>query len=255
MVATAQKKAAILAIGDELLSGRTRDANIHHLGNWLTERGVALCEARIVADDEAAIVSALNALRHAYDYVFTSGGIGPTHDDITVDAVAAAFELPVIENPEALSILENWYAEREQEVTDARRRMARTPEGASLINNPVSGAPGVIIGNVFVMAGVPRIFKSMLENLEQHIEMGAITHSAAVTARGMAESQLASHLVAIQDELPGLSIGSYPMDEEKGGVTIVARSFSQDDVTAAIERVAQEIERQGIVPEFGDRKG
>ena len=151
-----QKSAAILVIGDEILSGRTRDANLHFLAGWLTERGVALKEARVVGDEEAAIVAALNALRTEYDYVFTSGGIGPTHDDITADAVSAAFGVPCVEHPQAIKLIEAWYAARGEEATPARRRMARMPQGAELIRNPVTGAPGVRIENVFVMAGVPR---------------------------------------------------------------------------------------------------
>ena len=154
------KTAAILAIGDELLTGRTRDANIHFLGHWLTERGIAMAEARIVGDDKEDIVTALNHLRARYDYVFTSGGIGPTHDDVTADAVAAAFGAKVIEHPRAIAMIKAWYDARGKETTPARRRMARVPEGAELINNPVSGAPGVRIGNVFVMAGVPKYFKA-----------------------------------------------------------------------------------------------
>ena len=138
-----QKTAAILAIGDELLSGRTRDANMHYLAGWLTERGGALLEARVVPDDADAIGGALNALRAKYDYVFTSGGIGPTHDDITVDAIAAALGVKVIEHPRAAAMVRAYYGERGIEVTPARLRMARTPEGAELIDNPVSGAPGM----------------------------------------------------------------------------------------------------------------
>ncbi|MBI1366640.1 MAG: competence/damage-inducible protein A, partial [Alphaproteobacteria bacterium] len=183
-----QKTAAIIAIGDELLSGRTRDANIHFLAGWLTERGVALKEARIVGDEEAMIVAALNALRHRYDYVFTSGGIGPTHDDITADAVAAALGVPCVEHPQARALIESWYGARGLDVTPARLRMARMPAGAELIANPVSGAPGVRIGNIFVMAGIPEIFRAMLAAVDSVIERGPVLHARAVTAEGLAES-------------------------------------------------------------------
>ena len=153
-----RKTAAVLAIGDEILSGRTRDSNIHYLASWLTERGVALMEARIVGDELDDIFSALNDLRARYDYVFTSGGIGPTHDDITVDAIANAFGVEVVAHPRAVELITNWYQTRGEEVTEARLHMARTPAGAVLIENKISGAPGVRIENVFVMAGVPRIF-------------------------------------------------------------------------------------------------
>ena len=247
-----RKTAAILAIGDELLSGRTRDANIHHLAGWLTARGVELLEARIVPDDETAIVAALNALRETYDYVFTSGGIGPTHDDITVDAIAAALGVRVIEHPDAVRTLEAWYGARGQEVTAARRRMARAPEGADLIFNPVSGAPGIKVGNVFVMAGVPRIFEGMLETIEPWIERGAVIQSMSATAWRLPESRLADALTAIQKASPGVALGSYPIDGDVKGVTIVARSEDAAAAARAIEKVAAAMRAEGAEPEFGD---
>lgn len=249
-----QPTAAILAIGDELLSGRTRDANIHFLASWLTERGVALGEARIVGDEEGVIASALNALRSAHDYVFTSGGIGPTHDDITADAVATAFNRPVIEHPEAIALIERWYAARDEEVTPARRRMARMPEGARLIPNPVTGAPGVAIENVFVMAGVPSIFQGMLNAVEKEIEGGAKLYACAVTAEGLPESKLADQLADIQSALKGVSIGSYPIDGDVKGVTIVARSENLSTAEAAIASVAAAMRALGADPIMNDRK-
>ena len=246
--------AAVLAIGDELLSGRTRDANIHHLSGWLTERAVALKEARIVADDLDAIASALNALRASYDYVFTSGGIGPTHDDITVDAVAQAFGVSVIESPEALALIEAWYAKRGEAVTPARRRMARMPAGAMLIRNPVTGAPGVRIENVFVMAGVPTIFQGMLGAVEPEIKGGTKVHSRAVTAPNLPESRLAEQLGDIQNALIGVSLGSYPIDGDELGVTIVARSENPELAEAAIASVSAAIRALGVEPQSGDRK-
>jgi len=249
-----RKTAAILAIGDELLSGRTRDANMHYLAGWLTARGVTLKEARIVGDEQDDIVEALNALRGKFDYVFTSGGIGPTHDDITVDAIAAAYGVPVIEHPRAISMLKAWYAANGKELTPSRRRMARTPEGAQLIDNPASGAPGVRVGNVFVMAGVPRIFQAMLAAIESEIEHGAVLHSRAVTARNLPESRLADQLHAIQSALKGVAIGSYPIDGDEKGVTVVARSDDAAIAEAAIDAAATAIRALGFEPEFGDRR-
>ena len=249
-----QKTAAILAIGDELLSGRTRDENMHHLAGWLTQRGVALKEARFVGDEEADIVGALNALRQSYDYVFTSGGIGPTHDDITVDAIAAAFGVPVIEHPKAIAMIRAYYKARDVEMTLARARMARTPEGAELIDNPVSGAPGVKVDNVFVMAGVPKIFQAMLNALEGAIEHGAIVHSRAATARYLPESKLADQLRDIQSALNGVALGSYPIDGDVKGVTVVARSENAATANAAITAVAAAMRALGFEPEMEDRK-
>lgn len=249
------KTAAILAIGDELLSGRTRDANMHHLAGWLTERAIALKEARVVADDEAAIVAALNALRTKYDYVFTSGGIGPTHDDITYDAVAKAFGRRIVEHPEAIRLIRRWYEAKGEEVTPPRRRMALMPEGAELILNPVSGAPGVRIDNVFVMAGVPSIFQGMLNAIDTALERGVMVHSRAVTALRLPESRLAEQLAAIQAALRGVSIGSYPIDGDEKGVTIVARSESAAIAEAAIESVAAAMRALGAEPLIGERPG
>lgn len=249
-----RKQAAILAIGDELLSGRTRDANIHYLAGWLTERGVTLAEARIVGDVHEEIADALNALRAKYDYVFTSGGIGPTHDDITVDAVAAAFEQPVIEHPTAMAMNSAWYKARDEEVTPARRRMARTPEGAELIKNPVSGAPGVRVGNVYVMAGVPRIFQGMLNAIETDIEVGVKLHSRAAMAKGLPESKLAEQLGEIQSALKGVSLGSYPIDGDIKGVTIVARSEVPATADAAIDAVCAAIRALGVEPVLEDHR-
>ena len=249
-----QKSAAILAIGDELLSGRTRDANMHYLAGWLTERGVALREARVVADIEDDIAAALNDLRAKYDYVFTSGGIGPTHDDITVDAISKALAVPVIEHPLAAEKIRSYYKARDLEATPARMRMARTPEGAELIENPVSGAPGVRIGNVFVMAGVPRIFQAMLNAVEGAIERGAVIHARAATAKGLPESMLAAQLGELQSALKDVSIGSYPIDGDVKGVTVIARSENEKTAQAAIDAVAAAMRAVGFEPEMEDRK-
>jgi len=249
-----QKTAAILAIGDELLSGRTRDANMHYLAGWLTERGVALMEARVVPDDADMIGAALNALRSRYDYVFTSGGIGPTHDDITVDAIGGALGVRVIEHPRAAAIVRAYYKERGLEATPARMRMARTPEGAELIENPVSGAPGVKIGNIFVMAGVPQIFQAMLNAVENEIERGDVIHSFAATARGLPESMLADQLRDIQAALKGVTLGSYPIGGDEKGVTIVARSVDAPVAEQAIRAVTAAMRALGFEAEMEDRK-
>lgn len=249
-----QKTAAILAIGDELLSGRTRDANMHYLAGWLTERGVALKEARVVPDDAGAIGAALNALRAQYDYVFTSGGIGPTHDDITVEAIAAALGVKVIEHPRAAAMVRAYYTERGLDVTPARLRMARTPEGAELIDNPVSGAPGVRIGNIFVMAGVPRIFQAMLAAVEGQIERGEVIHAFAATALNLPESVIADQLRDIQAALKDVSIGSYPIDGDMKGVTVVARSQVAATAQQAINAVSAAMRALGFEPQMEDRR-
>lgn len=247
------KTAAILAIGDELLSGRTRDANMHFLAGWLTERAIALSEARVVADDETAIVEALNALRARYDYVFTSGGIGPTHDDITYAAVARALGVAVAEHQGAIRLIEDWYRARGETLTSARRRMALMPDGAELIPNAVSGAPGVRVGNVFVMAGVPSIFKAMLSAIEPTLEPGVMVHARAVTALGLPESRLADDLVTIEAAFDGVAIGSYPIDGDEKGVTIIARSENPAIAEAAIARVGAAMRALGAAPFDGER--
>ncbi|WP_411817934.1 competence/damage-inducible protein A [Hyphococcus sp. DH-69] len=249
-----QKTAAILAIGDELLSGRTQDANMHYLAGWLTERGVELREARFVTDDMDDIGEALNALRTKYDYVFTSGGIGPTHDDITIDAIAKALGVSVITHPIAKKMIEKFYTAQGKEVTEARLRMARTPEGARLIVNKLSGAPGVCIENIFVMAGVPGIFRVMLTAIDDEIERGEVVHSRAATAYELPESVIAGALGEIQTEIKGVSIGSYPIDGDDKGVTVVARSRDAAIADKAIEAVATAIKAQGFEPVMSDRK-
>lgn len=243
-----RKTAAMLAIGDELLSGRTDDANIQHLAKWLTERGVALVEARVVGDDMRAIGEALNALRAQYDYVFTSGGIGPTHDDITADAIAAAFEVPVVEHPEALALISAWYEQRGEKMTRARRRMARAPRGAQLISNRVSGAPGVRIENVFILAGVPVIFQAMLSAVDPLIERGTVLHSISVTAPGLQESLLAEPLRKIQAAFEGVAFGSYPVMGDIRGVSVVARSEDLALAEAGIEAVSEVMRALGFEP-------
>lgn len=219
--------AALIVIGDEILSGRTEDKNIAQLARWLNGEGIRLTEVRVVPDVQDRIVAAVNALRPDYDYVFTTGGIGPTHDDITVDAMAAAFQVPVIVHPEARAILDDYYASRGG-VTEARLRMARVPAGAELIPNPTSGAPGVRMGNVFILAGVPHIAARMLDALTGKLAGGRPMVSVTVSANA-AESEVAVLLSEVQDEHPGVAIGSYPFYRGGNfGADFVIRSEDQE---------------------------
>lgn len=235
--------AAALAIGDELLSGRTRDKNIGHLANALTQQGIELKEVRIVSDDEAAIVEALNALRAKYTYVFTSGGIGPTHDDITADAIAKAFGVAIDHDPRAMAILEQHYDEIGLEFTTARKRMARIPEGADLIQNNVSKAPGFQIGNVFVMAGVPSVFQAMLESVLSTLEGGDKILSESVEC-SFGEGTIGDALAEIQKTSPETSIGSYPkFDGERFSTQIVVRSRNNAAIKTTMQSIVEMIDR------------
>lgn len=238
--------AAMLAIGDELLSGRTKDKNIGHLADMLQLAGIDLKEVRIVADEEDAIVAALNALRPGYDYVFTSGGIGPTHDDITADAVAKAFGVPCEHDAAAMQLLGEMYARRDMEFTEARQRMARMPVGAAHIRNPVSTAPGFIIGNVYVMAGVPQVFQAMLDEVLPVLRKGAPVLSLAISCP-FGEGEIGAPLAAIQKAHPETSIGSYPRYVGQSFSTeIVVRARSQEPLEAAgaaVEAMIEEIRR------------
>jgi len=232
--------AAVLLIGDEILSGRTKDANLGWIADWLTALGIDLKEARVVSDDEADIVAALNALRARYTYVFTTGGIGPTHDDITADAVAKAFGAGIDHHPEAVAILREHFAARGLPETEARMRMARIPNGAELIPNAVSKAPGFHIGNVFVMAGVPKIMQSMLEAVTPKLTGGRKMLSRTVPLN-LGEGDVAKRLKEIQQAHEGVMIGSYPFEKPDGryGTNIVIRSRDEDRMNAA----AQEVEK------------
>ncbi|MEM9317672.1 MAG: molybdopterin-binding protein [Pseudomonadota bacterium] len=216
--------AAMLVIGDEILSGRTRDANTHFLARVLTDAGIDLAEVRIVPDGTARIVAALNALRDSYTHVFTSGGIGPTHDDITADAVASAFGAAIDVRDDARAILERHYAARNQELNAARLRMARIPEGAALIDNPVSAAPGFSLGNVHVMAGVPAIFQAMVASVMPSLQGGAPLVSQSLRVpRG--EGDIAQTLGALAEAHTETSIGSYPYQQDGlHGSNVVVRS-------------------------------
>lgn len=216
-------KAALLVIGDEILSGRTQDKNVAQVATWLNVQGIRLAEVRVVADDTAAIVEAVNALRARNDYLFTTGGIGPTHDDITVDAVAEAFGVDVVIHPEARAILERYYEPRGG-LTEARLRMARVPEGAELIPNRMSGAPGIQIGNVYLMAGVPSITAGMLDALTGTLEGGLPVLSQTIGS-WVQESEVADLLRQTEQDHDGCAIGSYPFFREgRVGANFVVRS-------------------------------
>lgn len=204
--------AAMIVIGDEILSGRTRDANMHHLAGRLTEMGIDLCEARVIGDRAETIIATVGELAARHDHVFTSGGIGPTHDDITAEAVARAFDTPISIRDDARDILERHYAGTGRDLTEARLRMARIPDGADLIENPVSAAPGFTLRNVHVMAGVPNIFTAMLESLMPRLTGGTPLRSISIRVN-MGEGDLAQHLSEIAARFPDLSVGSYPFVE------------------------------------------
>jgi molybdenum cofactor synthesis domain-containing protein len=239
----ASPTSAVLIIGNEILSGRTQDTNIAYIAKYLSVLGIELCEARVVRDAETDIVTAVNALRTSYTYVFTTGGIGPTHDDITADAIAKAFGVGIDYHPEALAILEPRYKRGEFNVM--RRRMARIPEGASLIKNPVSAAPGFQLENVFVMAGVPMIAQAMLEDIGPRLARGTTIISKTVSA-SIPEGRIAEPLARIQSEHAQVAIGSYPFYRETGsGVEIVVRGRDAPAVEAATEAVEAVLSAQG----------
>jgi molybdenum cofactor synthesis domain-containing protein len=231
--------AAMLVIGDEILSGRTKDKNIGHLADIMTAIGIDLKEVRIVADEEDEIVAAVNAVRARYDYVFTTGGIGPTHDDITADSVAKAFGVPCEYDPRAYKMLEENYARRGMEYTEARKRMARMPVGAEHIDNPVSLAPGFRIGNVHVMAGVPAIFQAMLDNVVPTLKTGTKLLSATVECP-FGEGTIGGPLTEIQKNHPDTIIGSYPKYlDGKFWTELVVRARTQEALDAGRNAVEE----------------
>jgi molybdenum cofactor synthesis domain-containing protein len=229
--------AAMLAIGDELLSGRTRDKNIGHLATMLTAVGIDLKEVRIVSDDESDIIAALNALRSRYRYVFTSGGIGPTHDDITADAVSAAFGLRCEHDEKAMKLLGDSYASRGTEFNETRQRMARMPRGAAHIPNKVSVAPGFIIGNVHVMAGVPSVFEAMLDEVLPTLKTGIILKSVSIHCP-FGEGVIGIPLGAIQKAHPDTIIGSYPKMINGGYmVDLIVRARDEHKMNLAAQAI------------------
>ncbi len=240
--------AAVLIIGDEILSGRTQDTNLGAIARFLGSHGIDVAEARVVGDVEGEIVAAINVLRDRYDYLFTTGGIGPTHDDITADCVARAFGVDLPEHPEILAQMRERYGE---EPNAARRRMARIPVGGSMIKNPVSGPPGFQLGNVFVMAGVPRIMQGMLEDIGWRLKGGAVVVSTTVRVEGTGEGVLAAPLEAVAKAHPALSLGSYPFWDPANrasgfGSNLVMRGRDPNEVEAAVVELIAALEAVGV---------
>lgn len=229
--------AAMLVIGDEILSGRTRDSNMHYLAGELTKVGIRLAEVRVVADETPAIVGAVNALRAQYEQVFTSGGIGPTHDDITAPAIAEAFGVPITLRADAMALLQTHYDRQGLPFNDARQRMARIPDGAVLIDNPVSTAPGFTLGNVHVMAGVPSIFQAMVASVLPTLTGGAPLLSQSLRVmRG--EGEIAADFGALAAEFPDLQMGSYPFNTNGVyGTNLVIRGTDAAQIDRAMTRL------------------
>jgi molybdenum cofactor synthesis domain-containing protein len=240
--------AAVLVIGDEILSGRTKDKNIGYIADYLTAIGIDLKEVRVVADEAAEIVDALNALRAKYTYVFTTGGIGPTHDDITADCVAEAFGAPLEFHPEAIAILKERLAKTGGELNEARLRMARIPKGATLVANKVSGAPGFWIGNVITMAGIPAVMQGMLDEVAPKLKTGTKLLSETIRADAK-EGDVGTELGVIAKAHPATIIGSYPFIDEKNGpnTNIVVRSRDAGElaaVKAEVEGMLKKVKTQ-----------
>ena len=242
--------AGLAIIGDEILSGRTQDRNIAQVASWLNAQGIRLAEVRVVPDIEDRIIEALNALRGTYDYCFTTGGIGPTHDDITVDAVAKALGVPVVIHPEARAILEAYYESRGG-LNEGRLRMARVPDGAELIPNRMSGAPGIRLGNLFLMAGVPHITAGLLDALTGKLEGGRPLVSVTVGAFAP-ESEVADMLRQAEQSAEGVSIGSYPFFKDgRVGSNFVIRSEDQGRAQAIADELAGKLAEVGYDPVAG----
>ena len=236
--------AAVLVIGDEILSGRTLDTNTRDIARYLGVYGIDMAEARTVPDVQEEIVAALNALRARYDYVITTGGIGPTHDDITADAVAAAFGVPLLENQQILDEME---ARRPGQITPARRRMARVPQGGGLVKNPVQGPPGFTIGNVFVLAGVPAVMRGMLEDVGPRLRTGVVTLSRTVRVEGSGEGVIAAPLEFVAKAHPKMSLGSYPFSGPDGpGSNLVLRGRDAEELAATVEELIAALREIGV---------
>ena len=242
--------AALIIIGDEILSGRTQDTNLAYLAKWLNVEGIQMRAVRVVPDDMGAIAEAVNAMKPpAHDYLFTTGGIGPTHDDITVDAIAAAMGVPVVMNPEAEAILRGYYGDR---ITEARLRMARVPDGAELLPNPVSGAPGIRHGNIFIMAGVPKITQGMLAGLEGKLRGGRPVLARSVGA-WTGESAVADLLRDTERAHDGVQIGSYPFWRDgRVGANFVIRSADPHRLVACAEALMDGLRAAGVEPVDGE---
>jgi len=237
--------AAVLIIGDEILSGRTQDTNLRDIARYLGVHGVDVAEARTVPDVHEEIVQALNDLRHKYDYVITTGGIGPTHDDITADAVAAAFGVELYEHPEIMAQLTARWGDQ---LNAARRRMARVPRGGDLVKNPVQGPPGFTIGNVFTLAGVPAIMRGMLEDVGPRLRGGAVTHARTVRVEGSGEGTIAAPLEGVAKAHPAMSLGSYPFFGPDGfGSNLVLRSRDPEELAATVEELIAALKAAGVL--------
>jgi molybdenum cofactor synthesis domain-containing protein len=240
--------AATLVIGDEILSGRTKDKNVGYIADYLTAIGIDLKEVRVVADDESAIVEAINALRAKYTYVFTTGGIGPTHDDVTADCVAKAFGVALLYHPDAIALIKERLTKTGGELNEARMRMARIPEGAKLVANRVSGAPGFWIGNVITMAGIPMVMQAMLDEVAPRLKTGTKLMSETIRA-DLKEGDVGTELGAIAKANPEAIIGSYPFFDEKLGpnTNIVVRSRDPQKLLAvkyAVEEMLAKVRSQ-----------
>lgn len=242
--------AAVLVIGNEILSGRTQDTNLNYLAKKLNEYGIQIREARVVADVEQEIVDAVNALRSRYDYVFTTGGIGPTHDDITADCIAKAFGVKLVMNEEIAEILRR--RPTPPDIMEMRMRMARIPEGGGLIRNP-NGPHGFFVGNVYVMAGIPSVMQAMVGSLDGQLKRGATVRSYSVTVY-LPESTIARGLGQIQERFPQVDIGSYPFSrKDRYGTTLVMRGSDEPGMSAALDEVKNLIVTLGGTPEDEDR--
>ena len=236
--------AAVLIIGDEILSGRTQDTNLRDIARFLGVHGVDLCEARTVSDVHQDIVDALNALRNRYDYVITTGGIGPTHDDITADAVAAAFGVELYEHPDIIAMMT---ARWSGELNAARRRMARVPVGGDLVKNPAQGPPGFTIGNVFVLAGVPPIMRGMLDDVGPRMRSGAVVLSRTVRVEGTGEGAIAAPLEAVAKLHPAMSLGSYPFfNDGVYGSNLVLRGRDAEELTTTVAELIAAMREAGV---------
>ena len=236
-------KAALIIIGNEILSGRTKDKNLAYLAEWLNEIGIQLYEVRVIRDDENEIIDCVNLLRKKFDYVFTTGGIGPTHDDITTESIAKAFDVELETNPEALKILQGYY--KKGDLNEARLKMTLLPKGAQLVENPVTKAPGFKMDNVFVMAGIPSIMQGMLEGARVFLETGTKMSSKSIDVF-MPESFVATELSQIQDNYLNVEIGSYPFNKDgKFGTSLVMRSADLEALDRCEIEVAEMVKKLG----------
>jgi molybdenum cofactor synthesis domain-containing protein len=239
--------AALLVIGDEILSGRTKDRNIGYIADHCTNIGIELKEVRIVPDEEAEIVAAVNALRARYTYIFTTGGIGPTHDDITAVSIAKAFGVPIDVDPRALALLQPYYEKRGMELTPGRLRMARIPVGAELVHNSISIAPGFMLGNVITMAGIPNIMQVMLDAVTPRLRTGRKMQSVAIDL-GHPEGAIAELFAAHQKEFPDVPMGSYPtLRDNRPCTQLVLRSTEPDRLAAAVAGLEAKLGRRGLL--------